>query len=213
MKKRIAYKQINILLIGVVHQIQAKGHIKWHIQKMREKGFSEETLEMFDVYLKKMRDELLRLCEEKNLDLVVEEGGVYDEMPADRWKVWIRSGKTILEEKYGDKHIFVDAKMPKFLRALREPSDRKREKVFVLGLENYLKKGDGVHNIVFVIGSAHLKRLEKRLKSKGFHVKSFNLNESLRNEKLKDKVKEDAKRIKEEKLKIKGRFILRRFWK
>lgn len=209
MASTVNYKKIHVLLIGVVHEVQAKGHIKWHIQKMRERRYAEDILNMIDAYLKKMRDGLLQLCEQENPDVVFEEGGAYNETPGDRWKAWIRSGKTILEEKFGDKHVFVDAKMPRFLRALREPGDRKREKAFIQGIEDCLRGKEDIRNIVFVVGSAHLERVERLLKEKGFQVKVRNLKDEFRTDELKQKVKEEARRLKEERIRAKKK----PFWK
>jgi hypothetical protein len=203
MKKEIDYKNIHILLIGVTHAIQAKGHIKWHIQKMEKKGFSEDLRKMMDAYLKNMRNELIRLCEQKNPAVVFEEGGPYDKVQGDRWKAWIHSGKTILEEKYGDKHIFVDVRMPKFFRALRNPGNRKRERAFVQGMEDYLREKSDIHNIVFVVGSAHHERVKKMLKEKGFQVEARNIDEEFKTEELRQKVKEEAKRLKKERFREK----------
>lgn len=208
----LKHQQIHILLIGVGHSIQAKGHIKWHIQKMEKKGFSEELREMMDVHLKSMRNEMLKICEDSNPDLVVEEGGPYINTPADQWKKKIASGKTILEEQYGDKHVFVDAKLPRFLRALREPGRKKREKAFIKGIEECVQNRGGIRNIVFVVGGNHLESVEKMLKEKGFIVESHNINHDLRTDELKQKVKEDAKRITEEKRRIKKKSLLK-FWR
>lgn len=212
MKNNIDYKNVHILVIGVVHSIQAKGHIKWHIQKMEKKGFSEDLQKMMDAYLKNVRNELIRLCEQKGPDVVFEEGGLYDRVPGDRWKAWIRSGKTILEEKYGDKHIFVDAKMPRFLPALRKPRDRKREVSFINGIESYLQEKEGVHNIVFVVGADHLKRVKKMFEEKGFQIEVKDITEELKTEELKQKVKEEVCRLREERIKTKKKpFWV--FWK
>lgn len=212
MTKEKNYKQTHILLIGVVHYIQAKGHIKGHIRKMEKKGFSEDLRKMMDAYLKNMRDGLIQLCEQENPDLVFEEGGAYDEVPGDRWKKLIHSEKTILEDKYGEKHIFVDAKMPKFFRVLRNPGNRKREKAFVRGVEDYLQKEGGVSKIVFVVGSAHLERLKGMFEGKGFQVDARNIDEEFKTEELKQKVKEEAKRLKEERLREKNKSFWE-FWK
>lgn len=209
MAKKINYKNTHILLIGVVHEIQAKGHIKWHIQKMRKKGFGEDALSMLDRYLKSMREELLRSCNKEAPDLVVEEGGIYDEVPGDRWKTAIRSGKTILEELYSDKHLFVDAKAPKFLPRLRKPSVRKREEAFVQRLETHLSKANTIKNIVFIIGIDHLERVSDRLKKRGFKVEVRNLIKELYPEELKQKVKKETKRLKEVRLRVKKKL----FWK
>ncbi|OGM94996.1 hypothetical protein A2524_02805 [Candidatus Wolfebacteria bacterium RIFOXYD12_FULL_48_21] len=203
MTKEIDYKKIHIKLIGVVHHIQAKGHIKRHIKKMRVAGFSEELLGIFDASLKTLRDKLLQLCEEENPDLIVEEGGPYDKIPGDGWKKNIYSGKTILEEKYGDKHIFVDAKMQRFLTIRIKPSTEKREKAFVQGLEEYLRKKDSVRNIAFIVGVNHLERVKGMLENKGFQVEAHDLEKEYRTEDLKKKVKDEARIIGEKKRKEK----------
>jgi len=197
MTKEIDYKKIHIRLIGLVHYVQANGHIKWHIQKLRAKGFSEDLLGVLDTTLKALRNELLQLCEEENPDLVVEEGGAYDKTLADRWKKNIYSGQTILEEKYGNKHIFVDAKMRRFLTIRIKPSTEKREDAFVRGLEEYLRKKSDVRNVAFIVGVNHLERVKGMLENKGFQVEAHDLSDKYYTEDLRRKIREDAQRMRE----------------
>lgn len=190
---------INIKIIGVDHKIQANGHIKRHIRKMEKLGFSEELRNMMDAHYKNMRNEMLKICEESNPDMVFEEGGPYKKTPGDQWKAQIACGKTVLEEKYGTKHVFVDAKMSWLPFFKKDPGNAKRERAFVKGIEEGIKKRNNIQNVIFIVGTNHLENIEQMLREKRFNVSTRNISRDMRSDELKQKVREDAKRVAAEK--------------
>ena len=163
-------KKNKILIIGVMHAAQDLGHFERRIGGLR-KNFSADFVKNESDNLLKMRAEMLGLIERLNPDFVIEECGPYKKVPGDTWKAMTGSQATILEKKYPDRHIFIDARLEP---SGDKPSLEKREREMLNSIKKIIKKNSEAR-VVLVIGASHIESMGDLLDGARLSFESKNL--------------------------------------
>ena len=163
-------KKNKILIIGVMHAAQDFGHFKRRIAGLR-KNFSADFVKNESDNLLKMRMEMLSLVERFGPDFILEECGPYNKVPGDTWKAMTGSQATILEKKYPDRHIFIDARLES---SGDKPNLEKRERAMLNSIKKVIKKNSEAR-VVLVIGASHIESMGDLLDGARLSFESKNL--------------------------------------